>query len=68
VDELIAAARVPVFLLGEHQIVKPGELGTIADIERYALYSTSLSITSHSVRSFVAAGASTSDGCCGCWV
>jgi hypothetical protein len=36
VDELIAAARVPVFLLDEHQVVKPGELGTVADIERYA--------------------------------
>jgi len=36
IDELIAAARVPVFLLDEHQVVKPGELGTVADIERYA--------------------------------
>lgn len=36
VDELIAAARVPVFLLDEHQVVKPGELGTVAEIERYA--------------------------------
>ncbi|QNE23358.1 DUF2075 domain-containing protein [Kribbella qitaiheensis] len=36
VDELIAAARVPVFLLDEHQVVKPGELGTVADIERHA--------------------------------
>ncbi|TWD73143.1 hypothetical protein FB561_7028 [Kribbella amoyensis] len=36
IDELIAAARVPVFLLDEHQVVKPGELGTAADIERYA--------------------------------
>jgi len=36
IDELIAAARVPVFLLDEHQVVKPGELGTIADLERYA--------------------------------
>ncbi|MGH8939276.1 MAG: DNA/RNA helicase domain-containing protein, partial [Actinomycetes bacterium] len=35
-DELIAAARVPVFLLDEHQVVRPGELGTVADIERYA--------------------------------
>src|SRR3954453_3209963 len=37
VDELIAAARVPVFLLDDHQVVKPGELGTATDIERYAL-------------------------------
>ena len=36
IDELIAAARVPVFLLDEHQIVRPGELGTVADIERHA--------------------------------
>jgi hypothetical protein len=36
VDELIAAARVPVFLLDEHQVVKPGELGTVAEIEMYA--------------------------------
>ena len=36
VDELIAAARVPVFLLDEHQVVRPGELGTVEDIELYA--------------------------------
>ncbi|TCM39643.1 DUF2075 domain-containing protein [Kribbella sp. VKM Ac-2568] len=36
IEELVAAARVPVFLLDEHQVVKPGELGTVADIERYA--------------------------------
>ena len=36
IDELIAAARVPVFLLDEHQVVRPGELGTIAEIEGYA--------------------------------
>jgi uncharacterized protein len=36
IDELVGAARVPVFLLDEHQVVRPGELGTIADIERYA--------------------------------
>jgi hypothetical protein len=29
VDELIAAARVPVFLLDEHQVVKPGEMGNV---------------------------------------
>ena len=28
-DELLAAARVPVFLLDEHQVVKPGELGNV---------------------------------------
>lgn len=36
IDELISAARVPVFLLDEHQVVRPGELGTAADIERHA--------------------------------
>ena len=32
VDELLATARVPVFLLDEHQVVRPGELGSVADI------------------------------------
>jgi hypothetical protein len=32
VSELIDAARVSVFLLDEHQVVRPGELGTVADI------------------------------------
>ena len=36
VDELIDAARVPVFLLDEHQVVRPGELGTVEDIEEHA--------------------------------
>jgi uncharacterized protein len=36
VDELIDAARVPVFLLDEHQVVRPGEIGTVADIEAAA--------------------------------
>ncbi|GII83987.1 ATP-binding protein [Sphaerisporangium siamense] len=36
VNELIAAARVPVFLLDEHQVVRPGELGTVADIRKHA--------------------------------
>jgi hypothetical protein len=31
-DELLAAARVPVFLLDQYQIVRPGELGTAEDI------------------------------------
>lgn len=38
VDELIAAARVPVFLLDEHQVVRPGEMGTLGQIERYAAH------------------------------
>lgn len=33
VDELVQAARVPVFLLDEHQVVRPGEIGTVAAIE-----------------------------------
>ena len=36
VDELIAAARVPVFLLDQHQVVRPGEMGTVDDIEGHA--------------------------------
>jgi hypothetical protein len=36
IDELIAAARVPVFLLDEHQVVRPGETGTIDVITRRA--------------------------------
>ncbi len=47
VDELISAARVPVFLLDEHQVVRPGELGTVADIEDYA---RSLGLTVRRVR------------------
>jgi len=35
-EELIAAARVPVFLLDEHQVVKPGELGNVEIITSYA--------------------------------
>lgn len=36
VEELLAAARVPVFLLDQHQIVRPGEMGTVADIAAHA--------------------------------
>ena len=36
VDELMSAARVPVFLLDEHQVVRPGELGTVGEIETWA--------------------------------
>ncbi len=36
VAELIDAARVPVFLLDEHQVVRPGEIGTIHDIRSAA--------------------------------
>jgi hypothetical protein len=36
IDELISAARVPVFLLDEHQVVRPGELGSVDEISEYA--------------------------------
>ena len=36
VDELIDAALVPVFLLDQHQVVRPGEMGTVEDIEKHA--------------------------------
>jgi Mrp family chromosome partitioning ATPase len=36
VDELLDAARVPVFLLDEHQVVRPGEIGTIEEISHHA--------------------------------
>lgn len=36
VQELIEVARAPVFLLDEHQVVRPGEMGTEADIRREA--------------------------------
>ncbi|MGP7961086.1 DNA/RNA helicase domain-containing protein [Sanguibacter sp. A247] len=36
VDELFDAARVPVFLLDEHQVVRPGEQGAVADIRAAA--------------------------------
>lgn len=36
IEELIAAARVPVFLLDEHQVVRPGEMGTVDEIRAEA--------------------------------
>ncbi|YAL83352.1 DNA/RNA helicase domain-containing protein [Dermacoccaceae bacterium W4C1] len=36
VEELLEAARVPVFLLDQHQVVRPGEMGTAADIAAHA--------------------------------
>jgi hypothetical protein len=36
VEELIDVARVPVFLLDEHQVVRPGEMGTEAEIRAAA--------------------------------
>ncbi|MET9547903.1 DUF2075 domain-containing protein [Streptomyces sp. NPDC006627] len=37
VEELIDAARVPVFLLDEHQVVRPGEMGRVEEIEATAV-------------------------------
>ena len=36
VEELIDAAKVPVFLLDQEQVVRPGEIGTFAAIEQAA--------------------------------
>lgn len=36
IDELLDASRVPVFLLDQNQVVRPGELGTPADIKAAA--------------------------------
>jgi len=36
VEELLDAARVPVFLLDEHQVVRPGEMGTVDAIRNAA--------------------------------
>ncbi|WP_408651948.1 DNA/RNA helicase domain-containing protein [Jatrophihabitans sp.] len=35
-DELMSAARVPVFLLDENQVVRPGEMGAVESIRAYA--------------------------------
>ncbi|MGW0837718.1 DNA/RNA helicase domain-containing protein [Streptomyces prunicolor] len=36
VEELLDAARVPVFLLDEHQVVRPGEMGAVDAIDEAA--------------------------------
>ncbi|MFI0227206.1 DNA/RNA helicase domain-containing protein [Streptomyces lydicus] len=36
VAELLDAARVPVFLLDQHQVVRPGEMGTVEQIQAAA--------------------------------
>ncbi|MEV0601011.1 DUF2075 domain-containing protein [Streptomyces sp. NPDC050315] len=36
VEELIDAARVPVFLLDDHQVVRPGEMGSVSEIQDVA--------------------------------
>jgi hypothetical protein len=35
-DELMSAARVPVFLLDQNQVVRPGEMGEISSIKAHA--------------------------------
>ncbi|GGV37808.1 DNA/RNA helicase domain-containing protein [Streptomyces griseoflavus] len=37
IEELIDVARVPVFLLDEHQVVRPGEMGTVQEIKAAAV-------------------------------
>lgn len=34
-DELVSAAQVPVFLLDENQVVRPGEIGSVDEIREY---------------------------------
>ncbi|MGY6027062.1 DNA/RNA helicase domain-containing protein [Streptomyces spinosirectus] len=36
IDELIDVAQVPVFFLDEHQVVRPGEMGTVDEIREAA--------------------------------
>lgn len=36
IDELLSVARTPVFLLDQFQVVRPGEMGTVADIRAAA--------------------------------
>lgn len=36
IEELLDAARVPVFLLDQYQVVRPGEMGSVPDIEQAA--------------------------------
>jgi uncharacterized protein len=36
IEELLDTARVPVFLLDQHQVVRPGEMGSVTEIEEHA--------------------------------
>ncbi|GAA0969506.1 DUF2075 domain-containing protein [Acrocarpospora macrocephala] len=36
IEELVDAAYVPLFLLDEHQVVRPDEIGTVAEFRNYA--------------------------------
>ena len=64
VDELIAAARVPVFLLDEHQVVQPGEMGNV-DVISAAAARLGLKIDVVSLHAQFRCGGSerTSSGC-----
>ncbi len=57
IDELISAARVPVFLLDQHQVVRPGELGTVQDVEAHAA-SSGLSVHKISLDAYFRCGGS----------
>lgn len=46
VDELMSAARVPVFLLDQHQVVSPGEMGSVEEIVGHA---AKLGLTVHQI-------------------
>ncbi|WP_327089184.1 DUF2075 domain-containing protein [Nonomuraea sp. NBC_01738] len=37
IEELVNAAYVPLFLLDEHQVVRPDEIGSLREIENYAM-------------------------------
>lgn len=45
-DELMSAARVPVFLLDQHQVVRPGEMGSVDEIVGHA---ARLGLTVHEI-------------------
>lgn len=36
IEELVDASRVPVFLLDQYQVVRPGEMGSVPEIEAHA--------------------------------
>lgn len=36
IDELLSVARTPIFLLDQYQVVRPGEMGTVAEIRAAA--------------------------------
>lgn len=68
IEELLNAARVPVFLLDEHQVVRPGEMGTVNEIDA-AAKAKNLTVRHVDLEasSTAAAAAPTNSGCCVCW-